>query len=218
MRLVASSYVVGRADGCHIRLTDRNVSREHALLRKSAQTYVLEDLDSFNGTLVNGLRVTEPVPLVGGDIIQIADYAMLFEDEATPVPPNPERAETRNARVDRLVVISGDETGNEYPLDSVEVRVGREEGSHVTLDDGTVSRRHCRLVRLQQGRFDVFDEGSSHGTRINGQTLRRGVIEPGDTLQVGNVVLRYVAAGDSFRLPLHGGGSRSARGRETFPT
>jgi hypothetical protein len=50
------SVVIGRSKDCDIRLADQNVSRRHAEVRQEGRTYWLIDLDSTNGTTVNGRR------------------------------------------------------------------------------------------------------------------------------------------------------------------
>ena len=58
-------------------LNDHKVSRQHAILRQSGNSFVLEDLKSGNGTLVNGKRISE-VSLVPGDVIAVGDYFLTF--------------------------------------------------------------------------------------------------------------------------------------------
>ncbi len=64
--------VIGRAPDCELVVSDRQVSRYHAQLRREAHGFVLEDLGSKNGTHLNGLPVREPVTLQDGDVIQVA--------------------------------------------------------------------------------------------------------------------------------------------------
>jgi hypothetical protein len=75
--------IIGRREDCDVVLTERQVSRLHAQIRRldsvasltnsaASLTYVLEDLGSRNGTYVNGREVTEPHILQDGDEIQIA--------------------------------------------------------------------------------------------------------------------------------------------------
>jgi len=63
---------IGRGEDCDVVLTERQVSRYHAQIRRTDSHYVLEDLGSKNGTYVNGRQVTEPYTLQDGDEIQIA--------------------------------------------------------------------------------------------------------------------------------------------------
>ena len=95
--LTRDEYTIGRKDGNTIRLTERNVSREHARLYKkngksadgapASTTVVLEDLTSYNGVFVNGLRVTHAQNLAHGDLVQIGDYRIVLQDEVAPGRP-----------------------------------------------------------------------------------------------------------------------------------
>jgi hypothetical protein len=70
--------VLGRSKDCDIQLSDPNVSRRHAELRQEGAAYWLIDLDSTNGTLVNGRR-TARAKLESGDTITIGSTDLLFE-------------------------------------------------------------------------------------------------------------------------------------------
>ena len=54
--LVRDEITIGRKEGNTIRLTERNVSRRHARIHRKSADYVLEDLASYNGIVVNGAR------------------------------------------------------------------------------------------------------------------------------------------------------------------
>jgi transcriptional regulator with GAF, ATPase, and Fis domain len=68
---------IGREPSNQICLPDPSVSRRHCLIRKEAEQYQIIDLDSFNGTLVNGLPVTQKL-LTHGDQISIGDSLLFF--------------------------------------------------------------------------------------------------------------------------------------------
>jgi pSer/pThr/pTyr-binding forkhead associated (FHA) protein len=63
--------VLGREESCGICLDDEQVSRRHAMIRVTDDGVVLVDLESRNGTLLNGKDVTVPSPLTDGDVITI---------------------------------------------------------------------------------------------------------------------------------------------------
>ncbi len=70
---------VGRVQGNDIVLPKRNVSKQHArLVLKDEQPFVV-DLDSTNGTWVNGRKIASPHPLKQGDKIYIADFILTVE-------------------------------------------------------------------------------------------------------------------------------------------
>ncbi len=70
--------MIGRSSACDVALDDASASRRHAELRRRGGKTVLVDLDSTNGTLVNGRRVRE-APLRAGDRITIGTTTIVFE-------------------------------------------------------------------------------------------------------------------------------------------
>ncbi len=213
--LTRDEYSIGRREGNVIRLTERNVSREHARLYKKvgpgrAQTdFVLEDLTSYNGVFVNGLRVHHAHDLVHGDLVQIGDYRIILQDERLEeagdgsaidskqtVPTAPlARAASLLDRPNRLVMLAGPTPGAEFPLDRERMTVGRAEDANISINHNSVSRLHCEVHALGDGRFEIVDKGSSNGVRVNGADLRRGIIEPGDVIELGDVRFKFVGAG-----------------------
>ena len=69
--------VLGRSRECDIRVPDANVSRRHAELRQEGATYWIVDLDSTNGTEVNGRRVDRS-KVMDGDRIRIGGTDVVF--------------------------------------------------------------------------------------------------------------------------------------------
>lgn len=61
---------IGRGDGATLRLTDVSVSRFHAELRHVGDGWMVRDLNSMNGTHVNGTRITSPTRVRPGDHLQ----------------------------------------------------------------------------------------------------------------------------------------------------
>ena len=84
--LDSGRLVMGRLPSCEISLNDANASRQHAELVKREDGWWLVDLDSTNGTFVNGSMVKER-RLGPGDRIQIGSSKLEFVTE--PVPPAP---------------------------------------------------------------------------------------------------------------------------------
>ena len=204
--LAHEEYGIGRAESNSIRLTDRNVSRTHATLTKSGQGWVLKDLQSYNGTYVNGARVIGEQGINGGDIIQLGDYRIELADEvaaqagaqgaAQPaVPPV-------HQRPNRLVVVIGPQPGTEHALDKEHFNLGRSEDVDISINHSSVSRVHAELFALGNGRFEIVDKASANGIRINGVELKRGILEAGDALELGDVRLRFVGAGKIFRADM----------------
>jgi len=69
---------LGRDRSNAIVISDGKVSRHHFRLDPIRGTYILSDLGSANGTFVNGVRVTQPVRLRDGDLINLGDTQIVF--------------------------------------------------------------------------------------------------------------------------------------------
>ncbi len=201
--LAHEEYGLGRGESNAIRLTDRNISRTHAILKKASEVWSLKDLQSYNGTFVNGVRVVGEQPLGTGDVVQIGDYRLELIDDATlpvaVVPGAPPAPAPVHQRPNRLVVVVGPVPGAEFPLDKESFTIGRSEEATISINHSSVSRVHAELIPIGNGRFEIVDKASANGIRINGVELKRGILEAGDALELGDVRMRFVGAGKIFR-------------------
>jgi pSer/pThr/pTyr-binding forkhead associated (FHA) protein len=77
--VVRDEITIGRGDENVIKLTERNVSRRHARLKRENGTLLIEDLGSYNGVRINGKRISEATPINEGDLIEIGDYDLAVE-------------------------------------------------------------------------------------------------------------------------------------------
>ena len=80
VHLINGKMLIGRKPVCGIHLEEKMVSGQHAELNVSNNGVILKDLDSTNGTSVNGNRITETA-LQTGDQITIGNYKMIFVRE-----------------------------------------------------------------------------------------------------------------------------------------
>lgn len=77
--LSRNEMILGRAEGCDIPLFgDSQAEKQHARIVLQGGNYYLEDLQSPNGTFVNGQRLTQPTRLHSGDLIEIGRSALRF--------------------------------------------------------------------------------------------------------------------------------------------
>ena len=72
---VSSELLIGRTQADLV-IEDPKLSRHHALVRPTRVGLEITDLHSLNGTMVDGLRITRPVQLLGGERIELGDTTL----------------------------------------------------------------------------------------------------------------------------------------------
>ncbi len=77
-KLTNQAITIGRAAETHFCVNDQTVSRKHCLLEVTHANVILIDLESSNGTFINGQRITKK-KLINGDKIQVGSTVMKFE-------------------------------------------------------------------------------------------------------------------------------------------
>ena len=107
--LARPTTLIGRSPACDLYIPDRRASRRHAEISWDGESCTLRDLDSDNGTFLNGQCLAAPQPLADGDQIAVASAVFTFRDpEAT----------LHESRLPRLIVdpVSGNLTVNHCPV------------------------------------------------------------------------------------------------------
>jgi pSer/pThr/pTyr-binding forkhead associated (FHA) protein len=90
-----------------------------------------------------------------------------------------------------VVRAGGGRAGESFALTQAEVTIGRSPESDVFLDDVTVSRRHARLVRRDDG-YWIEDLGSLNGTFVNRRRVEAQALTDGDEVQIGKYKLTFL--------------------------
>ncbi len=191
--LVREGYTVGRDGTCDVFLPERNVSRRHARLERSAEgRWWLVDLGAPYGSFVNGLRVEGKVALSPGDVVRVGDFWLgLAEGEATgdDVAAGPAGGRTplpwdvRN-EPDRLLVLDGPDQGLWVRLDAGPVLVGVGEGVTIRLPEDAAPPGVYALVRpLPQGRYEIVRRGATMGLRVRRQPAERALLDDEDVMR-----------------------------------
>lgn len=89
-----------------------------------------------------------------------------------------------------LIGMSSTVKGRKYELDRDEIFIGRNPQNQVTLDDASISGRHCSITRDDRKYF-IVDLGSTNGTRLNGSPVTKHPLRPKDIIQVGAIELMF---------------------------
>ena len=87
------------------------------------------------------------------------------------------------------------DTGEWHSLDDFPVTIGRHEECGLRINDGSLSRRHASIVKLDDGAFVIEDCGSTNGIKVNDCKVDRVILAAGDEVLLGNA---------GFTFNLHG--------------
>jgi len=196
---------IGRKPGNDIVLEDADVSGQHAQIKVDGSVYILEDLQSTNGTFLNDSRISSPVRLNSGALIKLGGTQIQFVVGASRPVENLRMTSTGLPEVEAAPEAAPSDPvwghlqiGNrEFPLKAKSLNIGRDTKADITLDDGAVSYLHAQLVRQGNDTF-LRDLGSSNGTFVNGTRISvPHKLTTGDSIKLGNSSFLY-RAGSSF--------------------
>ncbi len=79
-----SPTVIGRSQDCELTISDRFLSRRHARIIQRDEKWMIEDLGSRNGTLINGRQISMPTEIGDGDVIRMSNSSITVRDPASP--------------------------------------------------------------------------------------------------------------------------------------
>ncbi|MCI0342631.1 MAG: FHA domain-containing protein [Planctomycetales bacterium] len=199
--LEASEVSIGRSDENQIRITDIKSSRKHCVVKREGAGYLLQDLDSSNGTQVNGAKVKTQM-LRDGDVIQIGLTTITFKAEgeeaaaiavaagAAPVTaPAPESAAAGAPDRPRYLLLPGEPTGgSQIPIPIVgTITIGRAPGNTIVLSDTKASGKHCEVL-VRDGVPILRDVGSTNGTRVDGARVTETPLRQGARIEIGTTL------------------------------
>jgi pSer/pThr/pTyr-binding forkhead associated (FHA) protein len=186
--LDAPRIVIGRGEGCEIRLPDPSVSHRHASIRQRGSDYVVVDEGSTNGTFVGPVRLSPQAPRVvrSGELVRIGRIWLELTVEPVPATDDAQLA-TREialslvssalaaqgeAAAVKVIVEAGPDAGKELALAELgrAYVIGRGQGLDLTLTDTDASRRHIEIGRRGANLW-VKDLGSKNGALLDGTAL-----------------------------------------------
>lgn len=186
----APRIVVGRGEGCDVRLPDLSVSLRHASFRQRGGDYLVVDEGSTNGTFVGSVRLPPQTPrlLRSGDTLRFGRVWLEVKLEAAAPTQQPALATKEialglvasalaaegEAATVRVRVESGPDAGRELELLDFDrdYVVGRGPGAALPLTDPDVSRRHLEL-RRRGDRVLVRDVDSKNGATLDGEPIAK---------------------------------------------
>ena len=219
MQLGAGALLtIGRSPESDLVLGDPEISRLHAKLEPQAAGVLVKDLDSGNGTFIDGERIAsrlwEP-----GQTLRLGGIQFELRRSEAPAPAVRQR-DVERARVggelDTARRVRRDAAANSLriawrakaPLEGRKehaitvpigksLAVGRDAKSDIVLDDPSVSRRHAKIATRPDG-ARVRDLNSENGSTIDGKRISEDHWGIGQALEIGDFVFSLeIASEDS---------------------
>lgn len=163
---VQDRVVIGSADLCDVQVDEPKVSRRHCAVTKTTAGFVIEDLNSRNGTYVDGRRIDRKATVPARETVTLS--------RSVPFP------------WDEVLAFFDGRNGSERQPQRI-VTIGRLPGNDLVLNDPAVSGRHARVV-YEVGEVFIEDLGSRNGTYIvgNDSPVARALLRPGDLIVLGD--------------------------------
>lgn len=115
--------------------------------------------------------------------------------QTSPMQPRADDERAERPIVFSIVVVQGPAAGARVALER-EVVIGRDPRCELPIGAADVSRRHARIVP-DDGGHRVVDLGSTNGTWVNGRPVTSRKLLPGDRIELGSCVLRYLRQGEA---------------------
>jgi pSer/pThr/pTyr-binding forkhead associated (FHA) protein len=92
-----------------------------------------------------------------------------------------------------LRFISGKYQGGEFPIAAEkQILIGRSSDLDMVLVEDMVSRKHARIA-MQTDQIWIEDLGSTNGTFVNGEKIKRARLKEGDRVLIGTSILKLIA-------------------------
>ena len=161
----------GREPTCDFVIDEKGVSRNHFVIQKLGENYILTDNQSTNGTFVDGLRIVEMVIRPGQQIIAGANLIQVRELAG-------EHTEFR------FIAEWKATTGVAQIFEKSKILLGRKNTCDIQLDEPAISRVHAEIERDASGIW-ISDKSGGGGVYINARRVVRQQLRHGDTITIG---------------------------------
>ena len=153
-----NSWIVGTGDNAHIKLNNSRVSRNHLQIIYQEQGVLhIQDLDSTNGTYLNGIKLKISQSLKHKDKIQLAGV-----NDILIVVEKPLTSDTLNPQKNIVDILKTKKT----------IFLGRGTNCDIVLNHGTISKVHASITLTPNNDYQIKDLGSTNGTYINGRKIK----------------------------------------------
>jgi len=206
--------LLGRSSECDVVIDNLGVSRTHCELFWTGHCWVVQDLKSNNGTVVNGKKV--PTHNVNpGDEVTISKYKIICEPaqeelefaveapvkipgygEST-LPIEAKRGDSRAVPKPKGFLLIEAPSRRTITLEKTITVIGSGEAADVKSYGFFIARKHALIVRDDAG-FLVVDTSGRQRSLLNETPIDTERLRDGDTIKVGKVALKFQTGSPTY--------------------
>lgn len=180
-------FILGRSSNCDIVLPADNVSRQHSRLFTKDNALFVADMDSANGTYVNGQKISKPTLLLDGSVFRIGDFHIHVQGGVQSV--------AQATIFLRLIGLNRSVKDEVFEVKEKTSLVGRGNDCQIVIIDPSISRVHARFLALDAGTVLVKDMGSANGIYVNNKRVNTWELRSGDALKIGDLEFKVEIPG-----------------------
>ncbi len=213
--------IIGRSPDADVVIDNTAVSRHHSSLELRDGRHYIADLNSTNGTTVNGKKITSKVPVSEKDVIYIgkfcltqseaaekghsSSYATSMDlDEETVFVSSPRQRATAAQTMDAtppgnkdgeeatLLVIEGEATPKSLSLSGKSsIKIGKDPSCDLVVGGWFVGKTQCYLVR-KKDKYYLVPQRSWASTKLNDVSIsEERLLRKGDIVQIKKTKIRF---------------------------
>ena len=209
---------IGRGSEADVVIDNTAISRVHAALELQNGVYFISDLKSLNGTMVNGEKISEMVPVSKNDTIDVGKFRLVpaaiggegsvssssvasmdLDDETVFVTRKKDStaAKQQAPRVDAkegpfLVVLQGEDSPARISLKGKSsIKIGKDPSCEVVVGGWFVAAAQCYIIKRDE-KFYIVPQRSWASTRLNGLQIKdERPMHNGDIIEIRSTKLQF---------------------------
>ncbi|MDH5524748.1 MAG: FHA domain-containing protein [Desulfobulbaceae bacterium] len=213
-----SKLIIGRGTDADVIIDNTAISRHHSSIELRDGRHYLADLNSTNGTTVNGKKIKSKVPITEKDTILIGKFSLTQSkvtekeesssyatsmdiDEETVFVSSPKVAQQQAAQKSSpsqsdenftLHVIEGTAAPSSIPLaGKSSIKIGKEPSCDIIIKGWFVAKVQCYIVS-KKNKYHIIPQRSWANTKLNDVIIKQErLLRKGDIIEIKNVKIRF---------------------------
>ena len=205
IELTVETFTIGRKPDNALVIEDPAISAHHARIVKVQAVFFLEDLNSTNGTAINGRPITRH-QLRDADVIAIGQHRLIFQEhtvanteapalcvdlDRTTVLRRTDRTPDATILTAKVLVTAGKTDRPEYPLTKQVNVIGAQDGSAIRLT-GWFAPKSAATIGRRGSTYSISPSKSAKVLLVNGVDVAgQQELKDGDQIEVAGVKLTF---------------------------